>query len=122
MKKQAASNIRQYKDKLTSHAMKFDVAPGKDRKGASVNYSKRAVKLVVLLNFQTFRLKCNRLMKKENIHLGHNADETALSWRSLTRNSQALKNEDKIPGKKISKEKSSAMLGANGSVSTASSL
>ena len=46
-------------------------------------------------------------MKKENLHLGqlYNADEIALFWRSLPRNTQAFKNEDKIPGKKMSKEK-----------------
>ena len=31
--KQADSDIRRSKDKLTSYAMKFDVAPCKDRKG-----------------------------------------------------------------------------------------
>ena len=51
------------------------------------------------------RMKFNGLMRKENVHLGqlYNADETALFWRSLPRNTQAFKNEDKISGKKISK-------------------
>ena len=42
---------------------------------------------------EPFRLKFNRLMKKENLHLGqlYNADETALSYRSLPRNTQAFK-------------------------------
>ena len=54
-------------------------------------------------------------MRKENVHLGqlYNADETALFWRSLPRNTQAFKNEDKISGKKISKEIILALLGAN---------
>ena len=66
---------------------------------------------------EPFRLKFNRLMKKEDLHLGRlcNVDETALFWRSLPRHTHALKNEDKIPGKKISKEKFSALLGANAS-------
>ena len=34
MKKQTANDIRRYKDKLTSYAMKFDVAPSKGGKGA----------------------------------------------------------------------------------------
>ena len=56
-------------------------------------------------------------MKKENFELVklYNADETALFSRSLPRNTQALKNEEKIPGKKISKEKISALLDANAS-------
>ena len=56
-------------------------------------------------------------MKKENLHLDHlyNFDEIALFLRSLPRNNQALQNDDKIPGKKIIKEKFSALLGANAS-------
>ena len=40
---------------------------------------------------QPFRLKFSRLMKKENLHIGqlYNADETALFWCSLPRNTQA---------------------------------
>ena len=34
MKKQTVSDIQRSKDKLTSYAMKFDVAPSKYRKGA----------------------------------------------------------------------------------------
>ena len=34
VKKQAVSDIRRYKDKITSYVMKFDVAPSKERKGA----------------------------------------------------------------------------------------
>ena len=45
---------------------------------------------------EPFRLKFNRLMKKEDLHLGrlYNADETALFWCSLP-----FKNEDMIPGR-----------------------
>ena len=34
MRKQSVSDIRRSKDELTSDAMKFDVAPSKDRKDA----------------------------------------------------------------------------------------
>ena len=63
---------------------------------------------------EPFRLKFNRQMKKENLHLHqlYNTDETALFWRS-PRNTQAFKNEDNIPLKKKSKEKFSALLGVN---------
>ena len=56
-------------------------------------------------------------MKKENLHIGqiYNADENALFWRSLLRNTQAFKNDDRIPGKQIGKDKFSALLGANSS-------
>ena len=55
---------------------------------------------------EPFRLKFNRPMEKENLHIGqlYNADETAVFWRSLPRNTQAFKNEDKIPEKKMSKD------------------
>ena len=33
VKKQTITEIRRSKDKLTSHSMKFDVAPSKDRSG-----------------------------------------------------------------------------------------
>ena len=54
---------------------------------------------------EPFRLKFNRPIKKESLHLGwlYNVDETGLSWRSLPRNSQAFNDEGNIPGKKISK-------------------
>ena len=45
----------------------------------------------------------------------YNADDTAVFWRSLPVNTQASKDEDKVPGKKISKDKFSALLGANAS-------
>ena len=43
---------------------------------------------------EPFRLKFNILMKKESLHLGlsYNADVTVLFWRSLPRNTQALRN------------------------------
>ena len=185
MKKQTFSDIRRSVGKLTSYAMKLDVAPSKDRKGAGhkikhVNVPKSreldeavykwcvqqrsvcvkvrgleiteaANKLALHMGIESskvgdgwlwrfrnrhgignkvegresgsanisatesFRRKFNRLMKEENLQLFHlyNADETALFWRSFPRNTQAFKNEDKIPGNKISEEKYSALLGEN---------
>ena len=57
------------------------------------------------------------LIREEDLQLNqiYNADETALFWRSLPVNIQAFKDEDKVPGKKISKDKFSALLGANAS-------
>lgn len=43
----------------------------------------------------------------------YNADETGLIWRSLPENTQAYKNEKSTPGRKISKERISALLCAN---------
>ena len=56
-------------------------------------------------------------MKKVNLYIGqlNNADETTRSWLSLPGNTQVFKNEDKIPGKKISKETFSALLGVKAS-------
>lgn len=64
---------------------------------------------------EPFRLKLNELIRKEDIHLTqlYNADETALFWRSLPKNTQAFRDDDKTPGKKLNKEKFSALLGAN---------
>ena len=66
---------------------------------------------------EPFRLKLQELIREEDLHLNqiYNADETALYWRSLPVNIQAFKDEDKVPGKKISKDKFSALLGANAS-------
>ena len=43
---------------------------------------------------EPFRIKLNRLQKKEDLHLGqlYRADEAAQLWRSLQRNTQAFKN------------------------------
>ena len=48
---------------------------------------------------EPFRLKSNRLMKTENLHLCqlYNADEIVLFWSSLPRNTQTFNNQDKIP-------------------------
>ena len=73
---------------------------------------------------EPFRLKFQKLIKEEDLSLSqiYNADETCLFWRSLPTNTQAFKNEDKIPGKKLSKDKFSALIGANASGTHASSL
>ena len=64
---------------------------------------------------EPFRAKLDWLIKDEKWQLNqlYNGDETALFWRSLPRNTQAFRHEDKTPGRKISKEKLSALLGAN---------
>ena len=64
---------------------------------------------------EPFRLKLQELIREEDLHLNqvYNADETTVFWRSLPVNTQAFKDEDKVPGKKISKNKFSALLGAN---------
>ncbi|KAF2366176.1 HTH CenpB-type DNA-binding domain [Trinorchestia longiramus] len=66
---------------------------------------------------EPYRFKLNELIKKEDLHSNqvYNAHETALFWRSLPKNTQAYGNEEKTPGKKISKEKFSVLLGANAS-------
>ena len=66
---------------------------------------------------EPFHLKFQKLIKEEDLSLSqiYIADETCLLWRSLPMNTQAFKNEDKIPRKKLSKDKSSNLLGANAS-------
>ena len=41
VKTQTVSDVRRSKDKLTSYAMKIDVAPSKDRKGAAYKCKKK---------------------------------------------------------------------------------
>ena len=45
---------------------------------------------------EPFRVEFNQLIKDKDLHLGqiYNADETALFWQSLPRNTKAFKNED----------------------------
>ena len=64
---------------------------------------------------EPLRLKFHRLMKNEDFHLCklYNANETALFWCSRPRNTQAFINENKIHGRKISKDKFPALLDAN---------
>ena len=61
---------------------------------------------------EPFCLKLQELIREEDLHLNqiYNADETAL----LPVDTQAFKDEDKVPGK-ISKDKFLALLGANAS-------
>ena len=51
---------------------------------------------------EPMRPEFNRLISKENLHLGlhYNADETALFWRSLPKNTLAFKNESLMPKKR----------------------
>ena len=66
---------------------------------------------------EPFRLIFQKLIQEEDLHLSqiYNADETCLFWCLLPTNSQICKNEDKIPGKKLSKAKFFALLVANAS-------
>ena len=51
--------------------------------------------------------------EKWQLYQLYNGDKTVFFWWSLPRNTQAFRHEDKTPGRKISKEKLSALLGAN---------
>ena len=66
---------------------------------------------------EPFRLKFQKLIKEEDLSLSqiYNANATCLFWRLLPTDTQAYKNEDKIPGKKLSNDKFSALLGPNAS-------
>ena len=64
---------------------------------------------------EPFRLKLRDLIAKEglvNAQL-YNADETGLYWRSMPKNSQVRSGEEQTRGKKASKERLSALVGAN---------
>ena len=54
VKKQTVSDIRPTKDKLTSYAMKFDVASSKDRKGAV----RKRKHMKVNLHFTLHQVNC----------------------------------------------------------------
>ena len=60
---------------------------------------------------EVYRVKLNELIKKEGLLMSqvYNADETGLFWRSLPNNTQASKDEEVIRGKKMSKERISAL-------------
>ena len=64
---------------------------------------------------EPYRAKLCNLIQTENwepFQL-YNADETAFYWRSLPKKTQAFRHEEATPGKKMSKEKLSALIGAN---------
>ena len=62
-----------------------------------------------------FRQKFSDLISKEGLLLSqiYNADETGLFYRSTPTNTLASEEEKKIPGRKISKQRFSALCGAN---------
>lgn len=64
---------------------------------------------------EPFRKKLNDVIKNEGYQLSqiYNFDETSLFWRNLPDNTQASKAEKTTPGRKISKERVSALLCAN---------
>lgn len=64
---------------------------------------------------EPYRLKLNDVIKKEGLLMSqlYNADETGLYWRSLPKNTQVRKGEEKTPGHKMSKDRISAMCCAN---------
>ncbi|KAL4101114.1 hypothetical protein QTP88_021134 [Uroleucon formosanum] len=64
---------------------------------------------------QPFRKKLNDILKAENILPSqlYNYDETGLYWRALPDSTQASKTDKNTPGRKISKDRVSALLCAN---------
>lgn len=64
---------------------------------------------------EPFKKKLHSIMKEEGLGLNqvYNADETGLCWRALPDNTQASKSIRNTPGRKISKERVSALLCAN---------
>jgi hypothetical protein len=61
---------------------------------------------------EPFRKKLNDVIKNEGYQLSqiYNFDEIGLFWRNLPDNTQASKAEKTTPGRKISKERVSALL------------
>ncbi|KAG7177538.1 Tigger transposable element-derived protein 7-like 7 [Homarus americanus] len=66
-------------------------------------------------DIEPFRDRLNDLIKSEGLLISqvYNVDESGLYWRSLPRNTQAFKNEASSPGRKVSKERFSALCCAN---------
>lgn len=64
---------------------------------------------------EPFRKALDEVLKKEKINLSqlYNFDETGLYWRALPDTTQASKAEKNTPGRKISKDRVSALLCAN---------
>ena len=80
MKKQTIIIIRLSKDKLTRYAMKFDVAPSKVRKGA-LHMQKH---MKVPKGRELEEAVYNRLLKKENLHIGqHYTTQGKLKFNQL---------------------------------------
>ena len=62
-----------------------------------------------------FPEKLTRLMSDEDLALSqiYNADETGMFWRSVPKNTQVRRSEDKSKGKKSSTERLSVLVGCN---------
>ncbi|OWK11541.1 hypothetical protein Celaphus_00006843, partial [Cervus elaphus hippelaphus] len=66
-------------------------------------------------NVESFRQKLSMLIKEEKLCLAqlYSGDETDLFWKSMTENTQASRKAICLPGRKINKERLSALLCAN---------
>lgn len=66
-------------------------------------------------NVEPFRQKLSMLIKEEKLRLAqlYSAGETDLFWKSLPENTQANRKDICLPGRKINKERLSALLCAN---------
>uniref|UniRef100_A0A8C6D4Q2 Tigger transposable element derived 7 n=1 Tax=Moschus moschiferus TaxID=68415 RepID=A0A8C6D4Q2_MOSMO len=66
-------------------------------------------------NVESFRQKLSMLIKEEKLCLAqlYSGDETDLFWKSLPENTQASRKDICLPGRKINKERLSALLCAN---------
>lgn len=66
-------------------------------------------------NVEPFRQKLSKLFKEEKLCLAqlYSGDETDLFWKSMSENTQASRKDICLPGRKINKERLSALLCAN---------
>ncbi|XP_012599168.1 tigger transposable element-derived protein 7 [Microcebus murinus] len=66
-------------------------------------------------NVEPFRQKLSMIIKEEKLRLAqlYSGDETDLFWKSMPENTQASRKDICLPGKKINKERLSALLCAN---------
>nr|XP_027796435.1 tigger transposable element-derived protein 7 [Marmota flaviventris]XP_027796436.1 tigger transposable element-derived protein 7 [Marmota flaviventris]XP_027796437.1 tigger transposable element-derived protein 7 [Marmota flaviventris] len=66
-------------------------------------------------NVEPFRQKLSLIIKEEKLHLAqvYSGDETDLFWKSMPENTQASRKDICLPGRKINKERLSALLCAN---------
>ncbi|MBZ3869332.1 Tigger transposable element-derived protein 7 [Sciurus carolinensis] len=66
-------------------------------------------------NVEPFRQKLSMIIKEEKLHLAqvYSGDETDLFWKSMPENTQASRKDICLPGRKINKERLSALLCAN---------
>nr|XP_020041453.1 tigger transposable element-derived protein 7 [Castor canadensis] len=68
-----------------------------------------------LENVEPFRQKLSMIIKEEKLNLAqlYSGDETDLFWKSMPENTQASRKDICMPGRKINKERLSALLCAN---------